>query len=69
MGEWKLNGLQADMWSVYIDNAYLEAGTKKKIYFIATCPEFEELEGLTLLAYLQDNHSLDYAYLALSLAS
>jgi hypothetical protein len=42
----ELNGLQT--WSTDIGNAYLEAETKEKVYFIAG-PEFGDLAGHTLI--------------------
>ena len=42
----ELNNL--DVWCTDIGNAYLEARTKEKVYIIAG-PEFEELEGHTLI--------------------
>jgi hypothetical protein len=42
----ELNGL--DLWAADVGNAYLEAYTKEKVYIVAG-PEFEKLEGHTLL--------------------
>ena len=42
----ELNGLQT--WSTDIGNAYLEAETKEKVFFIAG-PEFGDLAGHTLI--------------------
>ena len=44
----ELNGLTPMVGDV--GNAYLEAKTKEKVYFIAG-PEFGELEGHTLIIY------------------
>src|SRR6476620_3695600 len=44
----KLNGLE--FWAADVGNAYLEATTKEKVYFIAG-PEFGPLEGHVLVIY------------------
>ena len=39
-----------EVWGADIDNAYLEATTKEKLYIVAG-PEFEELQGHVLVTH------------------
>ena len=54
----ELNGM--DLWAADVGNAYLEAYTKEKVYIVAG-PEFEKLQGHTLLfeKALYGMHPLD----------